>query len=107
MVAVICAMTPRLPPPGGPAHQSAPAHQGAPVHHHRSAPTHQSVSEDSASEDSELGAHTQGVSPPVGQGASDDIELSTRAQTQGVVPPARQSASEDSEQVQGSISPVN
>lgn len=114
LVAIWCAITRGgrptlrwLPQLLGPANPSAPPHQGGLVYHQQSATAHQSVSEDSASEDSELAAYTQGVLHSVSQDASDDIELSTRAQTQGVVTPVRQSAPEDSEQTQGSISTVN
>jgi len=98
---------PWLPQLLGPANPSAPPHQGGLVYHQQSAPAHQSVSEDSASEDSELAAYTQGVLHSVSQDAFDDIELSTRTQTQGVVTPGRQSEEEDSEQTRGSISTVN
>ena len=111
LVSIWCAMTrggrPWLPRMLGPANPNAPPHQGGLVYHQQSAPAHQSVSEDSASEDSELAAYTQGVLHSVSQDAFDDIELSTRTQTQGVVTPGRQSEEEDSEQTRGSISTVN
>jgi hypothetical protein len=61
LVAIWCAITRGgrptlrwLPQLLGPANPSAPPHQGGLVYHQQSAPAHQSVLEDSASEDSEL-----------------------------------------------------
>jgi hypothetical protein len=119
MVAVIFAMKQRRSQPPStshqlvvPAHQSAPAHQSVPAHH-QSAPAHQDASEGSGSVDSEFAAEIHEALTAVSQGSGDGIELSTVSQTQGGTPPVHQGASDDSEAsidtptpTQGPIPPV-